>query len=73
MKRMIAAVSFAVLTVPAFADDRLMPYEQLQVDRGQAPAAMPHDRTSGGSHTATSTAYATGVWSGDWNFIAPAP
>jgi hypothetical protein len=33
MKRLIAAVSFAVLAVPAFAAERGAPYEQTQFDR----------------------------------------
>lgn len=74
MKRMIAAVSFAVLAVPAFADDRGMPYEQLQVDRGLPAATVSHERTAGGS-TAVTPEYrglASGIWANDWNFIAPA-
>ena len=34
MKRIIAAVSFAVLAVPAFAAERGAPFEQTQFDRG---------------------------------------
>lgn len=34
MKRIIAAVSFAVLAMPAFAADRGAPFEQTQLDRG---------------------------------------
>jgi hypothetical protein len=34
MKRIIAAVSFAILAVPAFAAERGAPFEQTQLDRG---------------------------------------
>lgn len=34
MKRIIAAVSFAILAVPAFAAERGAPFEQTQFDRG---------------------------------------
>ena len=34
MKRIIAAVSFAILAVPALAAERGAPFEQTQLDRG---------------------------------------
>ena len=34
MKRIIAAVSFAILAVPVFAAERGAPFEQTQLDRG---------------------------------------
>ena len=34
MKRIIAAVSLAVLAVPVFAAERAVPFEQTQFDRG---------------------------------------
>ena len=63
MKRLIAAVSLAVLAVPAFAADRGLPFEQTQFDRG---ISTQSDNASGGSSNAT------GVWANDYNFIAPA-
>lgn len=35
MKRLITAVSFAVLAVPAIAAERSAPFEQTQLDRAQ--------------------------------------
>lgn len=34
MKSIVAAVSFAILAMPAFAADRGAPFEQTQLDRG---------------------------------------
>lgn len=34
MKRIVAAVSFAILAAPAFAAERGAPFEQTQYDRG---------------------------------------
>ena len=61
MKRLIAAVSFAVLATPVLADNGA-PYEQTQFDRGLSVQ----------SDNASSGASANGVWSDDYNFIAPA-
>lgn len=74
MKRILAAVSFAVLAVHAFADDRGAPFEQPQFDRGVPVQTIPHGRAAGGA-TSTATGasnVATGVWANDYNFIAPA-
>ena len=62
MKRLIAAVSFAVLAAPVFADNGA-PFEQTQFDRG---LSVQSDNASSGSSNAT------GVWANDYNFIAPA-
>lgn len=55
MKRTLATVSFALLAVPAFADDRGTPYEKSQFDRGIPVQAIPHDRAAGGSSAAAPT------------------
>ena len=63
MKRLIAAVSFAVLAAPVFAAEIGAPYEQTQFDRG---ISTQNDNASSGSSNAT------GVWDSDYNFVAPA-
>ena len=70
MKRIITAVSFAALAVPAFAfaADASAPYEKTQFDRmlpDVEVAADPARASAGGS-------LATGVWAQDHNFISPA-
>jgi hypothetical protein len=87
MKRHIAAVSFAVLAIPAFAAG--LPYEQNQVDRAlpnvpakavraEAPrfaAAAGTTRSDAEISTdarAKRDAGAKSVWATDHNFIAPA-
>jgi hypothetical protein len=60
MKRIIAAVSFAVLAAPAFAAESGAPYDQNLVDR-----ALPN------VHNPV-VEEATGVWAEDYSFIAPA-
>jgi hypothetical protein len=78
MKRIIAAVSFAVLAVPAFAfaADASAPYEKAQFDRmlPNIESAVPAEQAaaSAGSSSAASGSLATGVWSQDHNFISPA-
>lgn len=67
MKRILAAVSFAVVTVPAFANNVGMPYEKTQFDRGVSPQTIPHDAAASGS-----TARTDSVWAKDYNFVAPA-
>jgi hypothetical protein len=61
MKRILVALSLAVLAAPAFAVEISAPYEQSQVDR-----ALPN--LPGRSATQTET----NVWANDYNFIAPA-
>ena len=65
MKRILAALSLAVLAAPAFAVEVSAPYEQSQVDRTlpnlpQRSASSASTRTEGN------------VWANDYNFIAPA-
>ena len=62
MKRTIAAVSLAVLSVSAFAAEA--PYEQTQFDRGLYTVEQ---NASAGSNAAENR-----VWENDHNFIAPA-
>jgi len=63
MKRLIAAVSLAVLAAPVLADNGA-PFEQTQFDRGLTTQNV--DNASSGSSNAT------GVWASDYNFVAPA-
>ena len=63
MKRLIAAVSFAVLAAPVLADNGA-PFEQTQFDRGLSTQQNADNASSGSS--------ANGVWANDYNFIAPA-
>jgi opacity protein-like surface antigen len=62
MKRLIAAVSFAVLASPVLAAEA--PFEQTQFDRGLP--TLEQNASAGASSKAT------GVWAEDYNFIAPA-
>jgi hypothetical protein len=48
MKRLIAAVSFAALAVPAFAAEPGLPYSQDQVDRA-LPNVEVHPSSSAGA------------------------
>jgi hypothetical protein len=63
MKRILVALSLAVLVAPAFAVEISAPYEQAQVDR-QLPN-LPQ-------RSSASTQAEGNVWSNDYNFIAPA-
>jgi hypothetical protein len=67
MKRIIAAVSFAVLAVPAFAAEVSAPFEQTQFDRNVSSAQQSTERASTGS-----TSSKENVWANDYNFVAPA-
>ena len=49
MKRLITAVSFAVLAVPAFAAERGAPYDQSLVDRALPQIQKKEDRASTGA------------------------
>lgn len=77
MKRIIAAVAFAVLAVPvfAFAADRGAPYEQNVIDRAlpdvRNPAVADQPSASAGATSKGSSGLATGPWANDRNFIAP--
>lgn len=78
MKRIIAAVSFAALAVPAFAfaADASAPYEKAQFDRmlPDVQVATPAEQASAssGPSSGTDANLATGVWAHDHNFISPA-
>ena len=71
MKRIIAAVSFAALAVPALAVEHGKPFEQTEADRAlpqvKDPAPAARRSTDSRSQSAQSP------WANDWNFIAPAP
>lgn len=60
MKRLIAAVSFAVLSAPVFAVEVGAPYDQNLVDRALPNVQNPVVQE------------ATDVWANDYSFIAPA-
>ena len=62
MKRLIAAATLVVFAAPVLAADLGAPYEQTQFDRG---LSVQSDNASTGSS-------GNGVWSNDYNFIAPA-
>ncbi len=66
MKRILAAVSLAVLAAPVFAAEVGAPFEQNQLDR-----ALPtvQDEAANASYGAT---LESNVWAQDYNFIAPA-
>jgi hypothetical protein len=64
MKRIIAAVSLAALSVPVLAAEVAAPYEQTQFDRGIYNVEQ--------NASAGASGYATGAWAQDHNFIAPA-
>lgn len=74
MKRILAAVSFAVLAAPAFAAEVSAPYDQNLVDRALPNIDFPAvaEQASGGATSAPSSVWATGVWANDPSFIAPA-
>jgi hypothetical protein len=88
MKRIIAAISFAALAVPAFAfaAEIAPPFEKTQFDRTlpnvQNPVvnervtagatSAPTEGASAGSTNAPGSGWATGPWANDPNFIAPA-
>jgi hypothetical protein len=76
MKRMIAAISFAALTVPAFAfaAEISPPFEKAQFDRTLPSVENPvvNERANAGATSAPSSAWANGPWANDPHFIAPA-
>lgn len=68
MKRIIAAVSLAVLAAPVAAAEVSAPFEQTQFDRALPLAPEGNaDRASAGATSASEN-----VWAHDFNFIAPA-
>jgi hypothetical protein len=67
MKRILVALSLAVLAAPVFAVEVSAPYEQAQVDRILPNVTQKGDRASSGS----SQKEGSNPWANDWNFIAP--
>ena len=67
MKRILVALSFAVLAVPALAVETSAPYEQNQVDRVLPNVTQKSERASTGS----TQKEGSNPWANDWNFIAP--
>ena len=68
MKRILAAVSFAVLATPAFAVQVSAPYEDTQNDRVLPNVQIKGER----SNSAKSNSTEANPWANDYNFIAPA-
>ena len=68
MKRIIAAVSLAVLSAPVLAAEAGLPYEQTQFDRG----IYNTERKAEQGASAGNTGSQNSVWQNDHNFIAPA-
>lgn len=72
MKRILATLAFAVVSVPVLAAETGLPFEQTQFDRGiygneqKAQPKAEQNASSGDSRTQDS------VWANDHNFIAPA-
>ena len=66
MKRLIAAVSFAVFAAHVLAAELGAPYEQSELDRVLPTITQNADSASSGSSNAT------GVWASDYNFVSPA-
>ena len=69
MKRILAAVSFAVLAVPAFAVEISAPYEDTQNDRVLPNIQIRGARDSKASDSQSKTQ--SNPWANDYNFIAP--
>jgi hypothetical protein len=67
MKRILAALSLAVLAAPVFAVEVSAPYEQAQVDRILPNVTTKSDRANSGS----TQKEGSNPWANDWNFIAP--
>ena len=75
MKRIIAAVSFAALAVPALAVEHGKPFEETELDRQlpQINVPAPADKRTADARSRTSRTAESSPWANDWNFIAPAP
>ena len=75
MKRIIAAVSFAALAVPAFAVEHGKPFEMTELDRQlpQVNLPAPADKRSANPGSQAARTAQASPWANDWNFIAPAP
>ena len=63
MKRILLAVSFAVLAAPVYAVEIGAPFEQTQFDRGLQN--VEQNASTGASKQDT-------IWADDYNFVAPA-
>jgi hypothetical protein len=73
MKRILAAVSFAVLATPAFAVEISAPYEDTQNDRVLPNIQTTAERSkASNSSERKSNSKETNPWANDYNFIAPA-
>lgn len=79
MKRLIAAVSFAVLASPVLADAG-KPFEQLDIDRALPNIAERVERSLVASSGVTRSdreiaaeSSAESPWANDHNFVSPAP
>jgi len=70
MKRTLAAISFAVLAIPAFAVEVSAPYEDTQNDRVLPNIVIKGERSSNSSNTQGKSQ--SNPWANDYNFIAPA-
>jgi hypothetical protein len=64
MKRILAALSFAVLAAPVYAAENGLPFEQTQFDRGIS--TQEANASAGASSTQER------VWADDYNFVSPA-
>jgi len=69
MKRILVALSLAVLAVPAFAAEKSAPYDQVEIDRH-----LPNipERSAASTKTQANAKTEASVWANDYNFIAPA-
>ena len=74
MKRIIAAVSFAALAVPALAVEHGKPFEDTELDRQlpQINVLAAADKRAADTRTRSPRTTETSPWANDWNFIAPA-
>lgn len=70
MKRILAAVSFAVIALPAVAVQVSAPYEDTQNDRLLPNVQTRGERSSNTSNTQGKSQ--SNPWANDYNFIAPA-
>jgi hypothetical protein len=66
MKRLIAAVSFAVLSAPVLAAG--LPFEQTQLDRGIYNVEQKPEQNASAGNSGSQAR----VWENDHNCVAPA-
>lgn len=69
MRLTLAVLSFALVAGSALADDRGMPYEQTQIDRGIPTETMKHGPAAAGA----SAAAASGLASRDGQGVSSVP